>query len=285
MHSPQELVSQVSALASLPSVYVRIREIVEAPDSSMASIAGAISSDPALCARLLKQVNSAAYRHDGLVDSIGRAISMLGLERVHDLVLAMSLCTVFEDMRPRYMDMQRFWRGSVMRGLAARNIGEVQQRNDTERLFVCGLMSDLGHLVMYQTVPNLAEAALLTSRENNEPRQQVERRIVGCDHAEVGAALLGHWRLPACFTDPIAAQHHPQMGGEYSQAAAIVQLADYLAEAEQKALEGDIMTAPMPAPSRELLTLPPEKAEELRRSLDADLAIYLQNFAPRSAHS
>ena len=159
MHSSQELVSQIEMLTSLPDVYERVRAQVDATDGSIAEVARLVGADPALSARLLRLVNSALYGPRGRIDDVLRAVTLLGLHQVHDLVLAMSLQATFAGIRPARLDMQRFWRSSLLTGLAARAAAQAAAQPTAERLFVIGVLSDIGHLVLYQTVPELAAMA------------------------------------------------------------------------------------------------------------------------------
>ncbi|WP_353616610.1 HDOD domain-containing protein [Azoarcus sp. DN11] len=234
MHSAQELVANVVTLASLPTVYLRIRDELDTPTGSATSVAHAISADPAISSSLLRLANSAFYGYGGRIDTITRAVTILGIQQVHDLVLAISASGAFPLFAPRYLDMPRFWRGSVMRGLAAREIGRNRGMIGVERLFVIGLLSDIGHLVMYQTIPELTHEARTVATANREPLHEVERRIAGCDHAEVGAALMAQWHLPTTFVDIIGAQGNPRLAGDYVHEAAMVHVAARIAEADQE---------------------------------------------------
>ncbi len=281
MHSAQELVTQIEALTSLPSVYIRIRETLDAPDGSMSEVAGVISADPALTARLLQVVNSALYGYGGKIDTLHRAVTILGLQQVHDLVLAMSISSVFEGIRPDHMNMNRFWRDSVLRGIAAREVGRRCGQPTAERLLVVGLLADLGHLVLYQTVPTLADQARMTADETGEPLDQVEQRLVGCDFTEVGAALMDHWRLPACFAEIIGAQINPRLAGEFTYEAAMLHVAARIVEADRKGETSEEATHGVPPLIWTTLDLEPSSFGELREASELNLTGYLALLFPK----
>lgn len=275
MHSAQELVANIEALTSLPSVYVRIREELDMPEGSLSEVGKLVSSDPALAARLLQVVNSALYGYGGRIDSIGRAVTILGLQQVHDLVLAMSIGSVFAGIRPERMDMNRFWRGSVMCGIASREIGRRYDLPTSERMLVVGLLSDLGHLAMYQTVPALADDARAASEASGEPLFEAERRIVGCDYAEVGATLMDHWKLPACFAEIIGAQIHPRLAGEFTYEAAILNLASHIVFAENRGETSEVAAQRVSPVIWPMLNLEPGVFGELREAAELNLGSYL----------
>jgi len=280
MPSAQELVTGLATLASLPSVYLRIREELDAPDGSLTAVATAISGDPATTARLLHVVNSAFYGYGRPIETAERAVVLLGLQQVHDLVLAMSLGSTFARLDPAHLDLARFWRGSVMRGLVARAIGRRCKFPSAERLFVVGLLSDLGHLVMYQVTPDLAAASYAASEESGERLHEAERRIVGCDSAEVGAALMERWKLPTAFARIAGAQFNPRLGGEHAYEAAIVHVAAHLAAGD---LTGDTTEQALAAIDPVIwsqLDLSPEALAVIREEAELNLAGYIALFFP-----
>lgn len=281
MHSAQELVSQIEMLTSLPDVYERIRGQVDSPDGSIAEVARLVGADPALSARLLRLVNSAMYGPRGRIDDVLRAVTVLGLQQVHDLVLAMSLQATFAGIRPARLDMQRFWRSSLLTGLAARAAAQAAAQPMGERLFVIGVLSDIGHLVLYQTVPELAAMAQREADAGKDTLDAAERRIVGCDFAEVGAALTDRWQLPDRFAGTIGTQMLPRLGGAFAPDAAALHVARRIAEADAKDEASAEAATAIAADVWTLLGLAPEQLGTIREEAELNLAAYLALFFPR----
>jgi HD-like signal output (HDOD) protein len=243
MHSAQELVTYIESLAALPSVYYRVREQLESPDGSIGRVASLIETDPALTIGVLKLVNSAFYGLSRKIESVERAIPVLGFRQTHELVLAITVGNIFDGIRPQYMDMRRYWIGCMITALTARELAHMTCNPAAGRLFVVGLLADIGHLVMYQTVPELTIAALSASEERGEPLFEAERRVVGCDSAEVGAALMDNWKLPSSFAEIIGAQFTPRLAGkhvvetELLHIALAVSMADRYDESSEQAFQ------------------------------------------------
>jgi HD-like signal output (HDOD) protein len=101
-------------------------------------------------------------------------------------------------------------------------------------MFVEGLLADIGHLVMFQATPEAADAALAESRRSHAPIHQVEDDIVGCNYAEVGAALATAWHLPTGFATAIGAQLNPAMGGPHATEAALLNVANHVLATEEE---------------------------------------------------
>jgi len=281
MHSAQELVSQIEALTSLPDVYARVRDQVDSPDGSIAEVARLVAADPALSARLLRLVNSALFGPRGRIDDVLRAVTLLGLHQVHDMVLAMSLQATFAGIRPARLDMRRFWHSSLLGGLAARAAAQAAGLPMSERLFAVGVLADIGHLVLYQTVPELAAGAAREAAAAEEALDAAERRVIGCDFAEIGAALMDRWQLPDRFAAAIGTQMMPRLGGAFAADAAALHIARRIAEADAKA-EASADTAASVAPEAwSLVGLAPEQLPAIREEAELNLAAYLALFFPR----
>lgn len=280
MYSSQELVTCVEKLASLPAVYHRIREQLDAPEGSVVEVARLVSTDPALTTRLLHLVNSAMYGFSGQIATVSRAVQMLGLRQVHDLVLSMSVSAVFEGLRPSVMDVPHFWRASVLRALSARAGARLRGMVDAERMFVEGLLADIGHLVMYHTIPHDVAEARVIARRFGRPLFEVERERLGCDFAEVGAALLSMWRLPPGIAIAVGSQNAPHLGGEHGFEAAMLYLANTIADAEEANIPSEEATARVPGTLWLQLGLDSGRLTAIREDAELNLAAVLALFFP-----
>jgi HD-like signal output (HDOD) protein len=231
MYRAQELVASLDKLASLPNVYYRIREKLDDPEVSLSDISTELSSDPALSAALLRMANSAIYGFPRRVDTLSQALNLIGLRPLGELVLGSSIAATFGGIHAKNMDMLRFWRSSMRCALLCRTMAEQRGDGSQERMFLLGLLADMGHLVMYQAIPDLSDLVLTTSGLSLEDRAARERELIGCDFAEVGVALAHSWRLPVGFGVTLGAQLHPEQAGELAPQAACLQLARHLDDA------------------------------------------------------
>lgn len=279
MYSAQELVSQIDALASIPAVYNRIREQIVAPGSSMFEIASLVATDPALTVRVLRVVNSAMFGFNGEIDNVQRAVQVLGLQQLHDIVLGVSLQQIFDGLQPAGIDIERYWRQSMMSGLCARSIARANRHLSAERMFVIGLLGNIGHLVMYQTTPTLAAEAARAAQAG-ETLYLAERRIIGCDYAEVGATLMEHWGVPNGFAGAIGAQTLPRLGGDYAHEAAIVHLAHCIARADETGAASADVVACIDSALWPLVGIEATAVAQIREEAELNLAAHMALFFP-----
>jgi HD-like signal output (HDOD) protein len=226
------LIHGIDTLITLPEVYFEIRRVIESSNSTLTDIARTIATDPALSARLLRVVNSPIYAQTRPVETITRAVSMLGMAQIHDLALAVSLASSFARVPAGLMDIPRFWRASVLRASIMRTLATRDAGGDVERSFLQGLLGDIGHLVLYLRIPESAGAALRAALDSGEPLYRVERRELGCDFAQVGAAVARAWGLPEGLRAAIAMQCEPQADMPYAREAARLHIADAMVWAD-----------------------------------------------------
>ncbi|MBH0194902.1 MAG: HDOD domain-containing protein [Nitrospira sp.] len=233
MTSAQELVRSCSSIFTLPEIYIRVRNVVDNPESSMDDLANAIKIDPAISARLLKVVNSPLYGFPKQIDNISRAVNMIGMQSVSDLVAATIIGRTFSGMTAGLMDLPAFWKKSVLCALLAGKIAKASGIMESERFFIEGLLRDIGHLVLYQTVPQRAQSALIESGHLGAKLAEVEQSNIGCDFAKVGAELVHFWGMPSPIEQAIRHQLHPHEAVEYQIHASIVHLAGVVADDAQ----------------------------------------------------
>jgi len=224
-----ELVEDSRSLISLPEVYVRLRQVMDAPDSSMEDVAKVIALDPALTARLLRIANSALYNFPAQIETLSRAVNILGLRQVHDLVLATSVAKAFNGLPNELMDMKTFWYRSIYRGFLAREFATAVGMRDAESLFIRGLLLDIGHLMLYHRFPEACRTALAEGGDDLQAVLEREQALMGCDAIALGAELMRGWRLPPSTVATFEHLNHPADAGDQATAVAVVHLAAQLA--------------------------------------------------------
>lgn len=237
-----ELALSVQTLLTLPDVYLRVKEVVEDPASSLSDLVNAIALDPGITARLLKLVNSAYYNLDSPVDNVRQAVNLLGMKPVHDLVLATSLTGTFGNTANISDEMLDCWqfslRCAVYSRLMARHVGLPHH----ERLFVDGLLSEIGHLIMTMQMYAQMLATAELSGQSAIPLHQAEIELLGFHYAEVGGELMKIWRMPDSISLVVQHQLNPQQADPFEIDAAIVHLASIMARMNQ----GDITANSLP---------------------------------------
>lgn len=224
--TPQELVSGNIDLVSLPDVCVRVQAMTEDPNCTAMGLGKIISQDIALTASLLKLVNSAYYGFPATIDTVSRAVSIVGIRELRDMSLAMSAVEVFSSIPNDLIDMASFWKHSVFCGLLAQALSAHCNVLHKERLFIAGLLHDIGRLLIYCKLPDQACDILNEIENGSGDICREEQRILGFDHAQVGAELLTLWQLPEGLQEAIACHHSPEHAEKAKLEAAIIHIAN-----------------------------------------------------------
>lgn len=232
MASAQELVRSCSNLFTLPEIYFRVRDIVDNPDSTMDDLAHVLQMDPGISARMLKIVNSPLSGFPKQVDTVTRAVNLLGMQAVRDLVTAATVGRSFSGMTVQIMDLSAYWRKSVLCALMAGKIAKACGVEDSERFFIEGLLRDIGHLVLYHTIPERAQSALIEAGNLGEPLAEVEQAI----RHQLAPEAAGDYALHASMVHLAGAvvdheeMHPAQAPQDVSVQAAALQLTNFKAE-------------------------------------------------------
>jgi len=229
-----ELIRDVEGLVSFPQVAVRVTQIVEDPQSSATDLGYVISQDPALALRILQLANSPLYGMRHQVDTISRAVTILGTLQIRDMVLATSALHSFDGIPNDLVSMEDFWRHSLFSGLAARHIASQVLGGREESSFIAGLLHNIGKLVIYNRMPEAATRVFMMILDGEEQQRYLaERRVLGFDHAQVGGALLDHWSLPAHLIETTACHHEPERAKNFSRETAMIHVANTVATMAQ----------------------------------------------------
>jgi len=225
----QALVRDINKLVSLPEICTKLHQLMESPRNSIHAMANLISQDVNLSARLLKLSNSSLYGYSGRVDSIPRAISIIGTTELMILIMATSTMMTFKQVPGHIFNMAGFWRHSVYCGVFAKRLAKLCNVLHPDRLFIAGLMHDIGLLAICAKYPNMAKQIfekLETSQAvTNKKIYEIERELFGYDHAEVGRELAKKWRLPEYLQDAIYYHHHLEEADKPVLDAAIIHIA------------------------------------------------------------
>ena len=224
------LVQGVVGLVSLPEICIRISQMVDNPRSNSAAIGKVISQDAALTARLLKIVNSAFYRFPSRIETVTRAITIVGNRELRDLVLAATVSGIFEKISTDLVDMDGFWRHGIYTGILSRRIAEKCRVLHSERLFVAGLMHNIGQLIMAYKLPHLYRAAISMAQEKAMPMHHAEQEVYGFSHADVGAELMRSWNFPETHQYVARYHHRPEEADLFQLEVAIVHVAETISQ-------------------------------------------------------
>jgi HD-like signal output (HDOD) protein len=257
IRKPEDLLKGLVQVSSLPVVYSKINEAVNNPQSSMKGISDIISDDPGLTSRLLQLVNSAFYSFPSRIETVSRALFIVGTQQLRDLALATSIMNLFKGIPEDLVNMESFWRHSVACGLAAKILATYRRcEMNVERFFAAGIIHDIGRLIIYKKIPDTAREMIIRCKTNRELLYSVEKEVIGFDHSDLGRVLVQFWNLPPSLEEVVAYHHSPGEAIRYPIETAVVHIADIIAHAMQFGNSGEQYIPSMDEKAWELIGIP-----------------------------
>jgi len=203
---------KVSELFAVPKTAVRVKSLIDDDRSDANSISAVVMTDPGLAAHIFKIANSAIYRFPRKIDKLQRAIQVIGTSAVYDYALVFGLSNAFSNEQSEFVDLDKFWEQSVSCAILAKHFGLLKGIKDADRLFVNGLLHNIGELVVLKADPFLAKEC--TRFDTKLSPKECQYDVLGFTYAEVSAALGQQWMLPDSIVSTIAMQHHDDTAAE-----------------------------------------------------------------------
>jgi len=268
--SPEKIVASQKKLCSFSAIYKKMMEVLNDPNSSAQNIGEVISKDTSLSAKLLRFVNSPHFGLVQKIDTVSRAIALLGLDQIKLLVKGIIIIDNFKNLPSDVINMRQFWRHSVGVALMSSIIANTKVGLSREFFFVAGLLHDIGKLVMLMAMPRVYFNIMLYGKENNLPLYEVEKEILDFTHGDVGVILAKKWYFSNSLCEPIKFHHEP-LAGTFPEDIAIVYLADILTQLLLHGFGGNIY---LPLINKEVLT----KSEIDIDSLDLVIGTFLKQI-------
>ncbi|MFH1843668.1 MAG: HDOD domain-containing protein [bacterium] len=204
-----DLIANTSELAALPTTTVQLLELLDDSTVEAERVLAVIGKDPALTSNLLKLCNSAYYGVRRQVGSVKEALVLLGNQTVVTLAFATSMGDVLRGQLSAYgLAKEEMWHHALATALgAAYLITYTPAKDYKDRAFTAGLVHDIGKLLL--NGPLTQQLEQLPPQADGVELLAAERRILGFDHCEAGAALADAWNFPPMLTT--AVQHHHRL--------------------------------------------------------------------------
>ena len=240
MGSIEKILTDISNLPTLPTVYTSLSEAMENPRTSTDSLAKIISTDQASSFKILKIVNSPFYGFRGKIDTISQAIIYLGFNEVRNIIFALSIISAFsKDKNLKQFSPVDFWAHSIAVGIATRMIGIAIGEKNIENFFLGGVFHDIGKLIFfeYAAADYLKVISIVNSK--NCSIKDAEKEVFGIDHSKAGQIVSEKWKLPISIQNVIYYHHQGQVKKENNSLVAAVHVADIVARILELGYAGD----------------------------------------------
>jgi len=241
----RQLVSNIKALPSIPTIYQELDAAMQSPHASINTAAGIIAKDMAMLSKILQVVNSAYFGLRRTISSPAHALSLLGFDRVKGLVLTVKLFEQCAQAGPFPVTLEQLWKHGLTTAVGARAIAQLEGAGSlaVEHAFMAGLLHDIGLLVLNTNFPDRYREVFRLIKEDGRRVTSAEREVFGATHADVGAYLLGIWGLHEVIVEAVAFHHEPRLNHEdQARVLAAVHVANAFDEESDPSVTGGIGT-------------------------------------------
>ncbi len=273
----RELLGGKAKLPELSSVAYELEEVATNPYCSFEDMARVVGKSPGLTVKLLQIVNSPFYGFPRQIDTISKALTIIGTKELTILVWGLTVLSTFKGIRRDVVDMASFLEHSLACGTISRILGAHKNLPHTEKLFVSGLLHDIGRLMLCSQHPEDALRVLDRAQETGLPLLLVERKFLGLDHAEIGGALLEKWRLPTTLEDMVAFHHEPAKARN-PVSATILHASDVIAHAMGLGESGEKLVPPFDGEAWDKLGLSPGLLDTVVKQTRHQLSAVMKPF-------
>jgi len=221
--------SGCACLPSLSSIDSALRELLEADQRYNSQIAEIIRRDPSLTTRLLRLVNAVHYATAKPAQNIDEAVFYLGVHKIRQLAMVTQIIEDFQKLAVGHrFPWREFWRHCIATALMTREITQLLQSQDDEVDYVGGLIHDVGKIVMASAFPDHFDEIYHHRAELGGDLMQIEREVLGVDHADLGAMYLRKQGMAESYIEIVRCHHAPTSSRYQAKVTAAVHLADLL---------------------------------------------------------
>ena len=235
----EKIIANVLKVAALPAVALKFSEAIKNPLTSNQDLENIVSEDSALAAKVLMIANSALFNFPSKIDTISKAITIIGHKQLSDIILSCSIVAMFKEIPQDVIDMDMFWRHSIAVATASRIIATARREQNIERFFTAGLLHDIGKLIIFVEAPKYALEVVSMCKEKNELMHKIEKEVLGFDHAKLGAMLLKKWKLPEDVVAAVYYHHMPSISSGDIIGPSIVHVSDIITHALEFGSSGE----------------------------------------------
>ncbi|MDJ0818294.1 MAG: HDOD domain-containing protein [Desulfobacterales bacterium] len=225
---PRQITSLIKAFPSMPGAAVQLLALIEDPDINVSQIESILQRDAGLTANLLKLANSAYFGIPSKIGSVRQAVLLLGLKRLIQMVIASCVSAIMDKPIPGYeLPPGELWRHSIAVSVAAEGLVNELNVEAAEELFTAALLHDVGKLILGRP---MADAFHQINDEISRgiALEAAEEKVLGTNHADVGARILSQWSLPGNIVNAVRWHHDPEAAEMTDPMLDIVHVANVL---------------------------------------------------------
>ncbi len=225
---PRQITSLIKAFPSMPGAAVQLLALIEDPDINVSQIESILQRDAGLTANLLKLANSAYFGIPSKIGSVRQAVLLLGLKRLIQMVIASCVSAIMDKPIPGYeLPPGELWRHSIAVSVAAEGLVNELNVEAADELFTAALLHDVGKLILGRPMADAFDQ-INDEISRGIALEAAEEKVLGTNHADVGARILSQWSLPGNIVNAVRWHHDPEAAEKTDPMLDIVHVANVL---------------------------------------------------------
>ena len=200
-----ELVNGVKDIHAMPSVIVKALNIMKKPTASMKELGDIVMYDQSLTIKMLALVNSAYYGFSQQISSIQIALSLLGMVKVKNIIVAVAMKPMMSNQGDKEL-----WKHSMRVAAGCEYLANLTKVMDADEAFIAGFVHDVGKIVLHMSNEKMY-AKVVKAVEDGADIVDAERKYFDSDHIKTGSLLAKRWQLPILLANIISYHHMPSL--------------------------------------------------------------------------
>jgi HD-like signal output (HDOD) protein len=204
-----EFINNITDLPTLPTVAIQINQEIKNDNLTAKSLGEIVHNDPALTSRVLRLANSAYYGLVSRIDTLDRAITVLGINTLKNLALTISVFKVFHDNKHQNIDMEALWHHCLGCAVASKAIVAHTDPALAEQAFLSGIIHDIGKIAIAHAMPDKMAEIIDNLQNTDSTESEIENKVLGFTHQNVGSLLADKWKFPIQYCKAIKFHHTP----------------------------------------------------------------------------
>lgn len=205
MDKTVELVNSVKDIHAMPSVIVKALNIMKKPTASMKELGDIVMFDQSLTIKILALVNSAYYGFSQQISSINIALSLLGMVKVKNIIVAVAMKPMMSNAGDKEL-----WKHSMRVAAGCEYLAKLTKIMDEDEAFIAGFVHDVGKIVLHMANEKLY-TKVAKAIEDGLDVLEAEKKYFDSDHVKTGSLLAKRWQLPILLANIISYHHAPSL--------------------------------------------------------------------------
>ena len=200
-----ELVNSVKDIHAMPTVIVKALNIMKKPTASMKELGDIVMFDQSLTIKFLALVNSAYYGFSQQISSINIALSLLGMTKVKNIIVAVAMKPMMSNQGDKEL-----WKHSMRVASGCEYLANLTKIMDSDEAFISGFVHDVGKIVLHMTNEK-QYTKVVNGVDAGGDVLELERKYFDSDHVKTGSLLAKRWQLPILLANTISYHHSPSL--------------------------------------------------------------------------